>query len=131
MPFDQSVIKSIILAAVAAIILTLAVNAGCGLALLAWWDVAPREALSALQAGAPYLVLGFFLATVGVILGARLAAYRPGPRPWLTGLAVGAGLALVVVSAGWIQGRLNFWLPPNAFMAVVGGWLGGWLAGRV
>jgi len=117
--------RSVILAAVVAAVLTLAVNAGYGLITLPWRGATPPDVLRELEAGAPYLVLGLFLAPVGAVLGARLAA---GPSPRWAGLAVGAGLALVVIAVGWVQGRLDFWLPPNAVMAVVGGGLGGWVA---
>jgi hypothetical protein len=127
MPFDPSTIKRTILTGVAVVALTLIVNAGYGLADWQWRGAASLEALREMQAGAPYLVLGLFLAAVGAILGARLAADTG--RRW-AGLVVGAGLALAAIAVGWVQGRLDFWLPPNAVMAVVGGWLGGWLAGR-
>jgi hypothetical protein len=61
---------------------------------------------------------------VGVILGARLAADRAGRDSQLTSLAVGAGLTLLVVIVALPQGHLDFWLPPNASLAAVGGWLG-------
>ncbi len=131
MSLEPTIIKQSVLVAVAAAVLTPAVNAGYALVLGRGQGIPLPEALGALQAGAPYLVLGLFLAAVGAILGARLAAYRPGPRPWLTGLVAGAGLALVVVIVGWLRGRLDVWLPPNTVMAVVGGGLGGWLAGQV
>ena len=131
MSFDPSAIKNVILAAVAAAILTLAVNAGYGLAFLAWRGTSLPEALGALRAGVPYFVLGLFLAAVGAILGARLAAHRAERDSRWTGLAVGAGLGLVVVVVAWLQGSLDFWLLPNAGMAVVGGGLGAWLAGHI
>jgi uncharacterized membrane protein len=131
MSFDPPAIKNVILAAVAAVVLTLAVNAGYSLTFLAWRGMPPPEVWREMQAGAPYLILGLFLTTVGAILGARLAAGRAGQVARWTGLAVGVGLALVVVAVGLVQSRLDFWLPPNAAMAVVGGWLGSWLAGRV
>jgi uncharacterized membrane protein len=130
MSFEPSTVKRTILAGVAAVALTLAANVGYGLAFRSWRSMSRPEALHEIRAGAPYLVLGLFLAAVGAILGARLATYRSDPRPWLTGLAAGAGLALVVIAVGWLRGRLDFWLPPNAAMAVVGGWLGGWFAGQ-
>jgi FAD/FMN-containing dehydrogenase len=120
-------IKNILLAAVAALILTLAVNAGYGLARLVWRGAPLPEALRLARSSAPYLVLGLFLAAVGTILGARLVAGK-NPRTRRGALAVGAGLTLTVVVVAWLQGRLDFWLPPNAFMAVVGAGLGAWLA---
>lgn len=125
MPFDPSTIKRTILAGVVAVGLTLAVNAGYGLAFLRWWGAAPQELLRQARVAAPFAVLGLFLTAVGAILGARLAAGRSEGAPRWAGLAVGAGLALVVIAVGWVQGNLDFWLPPNAAMAVVGGWLGG------
>jgi hypothetical protein len=122
-------IKNILLAAVTAIVLTLAVNVGYGLAFLVWRGASLPEALRQLRSGAPYLVLGLFLAAVGTILGARLAAGM-NPRSRWVALAVGAGLTLMVVVVAWVQGRLDFWLPPNALMAVLGSGLGSWLAGR-
>lgn len=125
---DGSAIKNVILVIISAGVLTLVVNLGYGLAWSAWRGMTLPEMVSEMRAGAPYLVLGLFLAAVGAILGARLSAYRPGPKLWLAGLVAGAGLALVVVVVVWLQGRLNFWLPPNAVMAAIGGWLGDWLA---
>ncbi|MBN1659333.1 MAG: hypothetical protein JXA93_13090 [Anaerolineae bacterium] len=121
MSFDWSVIKRVVLAAVAAAVLALAVNAGYGLAFSASQGAPLPEA--------PYLILGLFLVAVGAIVGVRLAAGR-GPHSRWAGLVAGAGLALVVVAAALVRGGLDFWLPPNAFMAVVGGGLGTWLAGR-
>lgn len=66
---------------------------------------------------------------MGAVLGARLAAGNH-PRARWTGLAVGAGLALAVIAVGLSRGHLDFWLPPNALMALAGGWLGGRLAGQ-
>lgn len=114
-------------AAVAAVVGTLAVNAGYFLISLRLRGEPTPAALAAARIGASYVVLGLFLTAAGAILGARLAA---GKAPRWSGLAAGAGLALVVVTVGWVGGRLDFWLPPNALMAAVGGWLGGWLAGR-
>ena len=127
MSFDLSAIKSVVLATVAAVVLTLAVNTGYGLVCFSWQGMSEPEALREMRAGAPYLVLGLFLTAVGAILGARVAAHWPTKSPRLTGrLAVGAGLALLVCAVGFARGWLDFWLPPNAAMAVIGGWLGGW-----
>jgi len=129
MSCEPSAVKRTILAGVAAFVLTLAANFGYGLAWSARQGLLLPEAVGEMRAGAPYLVLGLFLAAVGAILGARLVAGKNPHSPW-AGLAAGAGLALVVIAVGWVRGSLDFWLPPNALMAVVGGWLGGWLAGR-
>jgi len=123
-------LRSVILVAIAAVALTLTVNAGYGLICLPRRGMSSQEVLREIRAGAPYLVLGLFLAAVGAILGARLSVQRSRRSSRWTGLAAGAGLALVVVAVGWFRGGLDFWLPPNAVMAVVGGWLGSWLAGR-
>ncbi|MBU0493271.1 MAG: hypothetical protein KKA73_04875 [Chloroflexi bacterium] len=122
MSFDSSAIKRLVLAGVAIGALTLAGNAGYGLVAFQLRGTPPLAALREMQTGAPYLVLGLFLAAVGAILGVRLAA-GTGHR-W-AGVVIGAGLALMVVAVGWLQGRLDFWLLPNAVMAVFGGWLGG------
>jgi uncharacterized membrane protein len=128
MSFDPSLVKRLVLAAVAAVVLTLTVNVGYGLACFSRQGMSLPKALREMRAGAPYLVLGLFLAAVGAILGVRLAT---GKAPRWAGLATGAGLALVVIVVSWIQGRLDFWLPPNALMAVAGGWLGSWLGSRL
>ena len=125
MPLDPSAMKRMILAGVAAVVLTLAVNVGYGLAFLRWWGAAPQEMLRRARSGAPFAVLGLFLAAVGAILGARLAARRAERHPCLTGLAAGAGLALIVIAGGVLQGNFQLWIAPNAAMAVFGGWLGG------
>lgn len=130
MPFDPSTIKRTILAAVAAVGLTLAVTAGYGLVFLQWGGAAPPEIVRQARVAAPYAVLGLFLAAAGIILGARLTAGRVGRSRRLIGLAAGVGLALLVVAGGVLQGGLDPWLPPNAVMAVFGGWLGGWLVGH-
>lgn len=129
MSFDFSAIKSAVFVGIVAVVLTLAVNLGYGLAFLPWRRMSLPEAQHQVGIGAPYLVLGLFLAAAGAILGDRLAASKSPRRRWI-GLVAGAGLAMVVVAVAWLQDRLDFWLPPNAFMAVVGGWLGEWLAGR-
>ncbi|MBN1139007.1 MAG: hypothetical protein JXM73_20650 [Anaerolineae bacterium] len=85
MSFGWSVIKRVMLAAVAAAVLAPAVNAGWGQAFSAWRGAPLPEA--------PYLVLGLFLAAVGAILGVRLAAGW-GPHSRWTGLVAGAGLGV-------------------------------------
>ncbi|MBM4461461.1 MAG: hypothetical protein FJ011_27510 [Chloroflexi bacterium] len=130
MPVNLPAIKHAILAGVFAIGLTVAVNLGYGLAFLRWWGATPQEIMRQARAAAPYLILGLFLAAVGAILGALLTDARLGSRP-LSALAAGAGLALLVITASVLQGALDPWLPPNAIMAVVGGWLGGWLVRRI
>jgi len=119
--------RAAILSALAILGLTLLVNLGYGL--MAWRNAPPLDVVRALRDGAPYLVLGLFLAAVGAILGSRLAPRSTGQRARWIGLAAGAGLTLAVLAVGWARGRLDFWLPPNALMAAVGGWLGG-LVGR-
>ncbi|MBN1955556.1 MAG: hypothetical protein JW900_10975 [Anaerolineae bacterium] len=114
-------IKPILLVIVAVVVLPLAINVGYGL-------LPSRR--GEMWSNAPYVVLGFFLTAVSVVVGFRLAAGWPGVRPAAVGLAVGAGLAVLVVAAVWLPGRLDLWLLPNAAMAAVGGWLGGWLARR-
>ncbi len=104
--------------------LTLFVNAGYGLAFLVWRGMSLPEVLSTLPAGAPFVVLGFFLAVVGVILGDRLAAYRSGPGARSAGLLAGVGLALSVLVVNLLRGHIVVWPPPNTVLAVVGGWWG-------
>jgi len=125
MPLDPAAIKRTVLAAVAAIVLTLAVNVGYGLVFLRWWGAAPQELLRQARMGAPFAVLGLFLTAVGAILGARLAAGRSARALRWTGLAAGGGLALIVIAGGMLQGRFDPWIAPNAVMAAFGGWLGG------
>jgi hypothetical protein len=103
-------------------ILTLAVNLDYGLARLAWRGLTIADLLREMGASASYLVLGLFLAAVGLILGKRLQLRKE--KPGWNGLLAGIALALTVLVAGWTQGRLDFWLPPNALMAAIGGWLG-------
>ena len=124
MSFDTAPVRSLILAAITAVALALAVNVGYGLIFLWLWRAPLAEMLSRCRAGAPYFVLGLFLMAVGAILGARLAADRAGRDSRLSGLAVGAGLALIVVIVALAQGHLDFWLPPNVSLAAFGGWLG-------
>lgn len=120
MCFNLSAIKRVVLAAVAAVVLTLIINAGYGLVFLSWQGISLPEALGEMWAAVSYLVLGLFLTAVGAILDARLAT---GANSRWTSPVAGAGLALVVIVVSWFQGRLDFWLLPNALMAVVGGWL--------
>ena len=126
MSFDLSAIKSALLTVTAAVVLSLTINLGYGLACLSRQGMSPPQVVREMRIGAPYVVLGIFLTVAGAILGARLAAHWSGRSPRLTGLAVGAGLALLVCAVGFARGWLDFWLPPNAAMAVIGGWLGGW-----
>jgi len=131
MPFDSSVIKRALLAAVAVISLTLAVNLGYGLVFLQWRNASLPEIVRQARVAAPYAVLGLFLATAGGILGRLLAAGRPPRACSLIGLAAGAGLGLLVIGGEVIQGNFELWIAPNAIMAVVGGWLGGRLVRRI
>lgn len=127
MVFDPPAFKCLILTVVAAVVLTLVLNVGCGLICCPWARTSLPAVLGEVEAHASYLVLGLFLAAVGVILGAQLAARWPEIAPWWI-LVVGVGFALVVVMVSWVRSSLDFWLFPNAAMAVIGCWLGERLA---
>ena len=108
----------------AAVVLALAVNVGYGLLLWQFQRVLFPTTRPQHHSGAPYCILGIFLMAVSAILSARWAASRPDSNPSRIGLAVGAGLGVVVIAAMAAQGRFDFWLLPNAVLAMVGGWLG-------
>ena len=127
MVFDPPAFKCLILTVAAIVVLTLVCNVGYGLICCPWAGMSLPAVLREVEANASYLVLGLFLAAVGVILGAQLTARWPEMGPWWI-LAVGVGFALVVIMVGWVRSSLDFWLFPNAAMAVIGCWLGERLA---
>lgn len=127
---DAATARSALLTVIAAIALAVAVHLGYALLILRLRKLPLSELLPQLRTGAPYIILGFFLTAVSAILGARLAAYRAGRDSRLTGLLVGVGVGLIVVVVATVQRRFNLWLPPNATLPTLGGWLGSRMAAR-
>lgn len=137
MSFNLSTIKwgwvviGAIVALVAAFVLSLIAQFGYGLVLgFQLRGAAPQEMLIEAFASTPFLILGVIVKAIGAVVGGRMAARRSEDNPQLAGLVVGILMAVLVLALTAWQRGLDFWTLPNVVMAVVGGWLGGWLVGR-
>jgi hypothetical protein len=91
----------------------------------------PREVQVAFLLGIPHNVVGLLATALGGFLGGRATARAAEASHQLNGLVVGIGLAIVRAAFSVFQfGTFTVWLPPHAILAIAGGCLGGWLAGR-
>ena len=137
MSFNLSTVKwswvviGAIVAAVAVFVLSLVVQFGYGLVLgFQLRGTPPQEVLIEAFTSTPFLILGVIITAIGAVVGGRMAARRSEDNPQLAGLVAGILMAVLVLAlAAWQRG-LDFWTLPNVVMAVVGGWLGGWLVAR-
>jgi hypothetical protein len=137
MSLDFSTIKwswvviGAIVAIVVAIVLSLAVQFGYGLVIgFQLRGTPPQEMLNEAFASTPFLIAGVITTTIGAVVGGRMAARRSEDNPQLAGLVVGILMAVLALAIAVLQGRLSLWRLPNAVLAVIGGWFGGWLVGR-
>jgi hypothetical protein len=128
--WSWAVIGSIV-AIVVAIVLSLAVQFGYGLVIgFQLRGTPPQEMLIEAFASTPFLIVGVITTTIGAVVGGRMAARRSEDNPQLAGLVAGILLALLALAIAVLQGSLSLWRLPNAVLAVIGGWFGGWLVGR-
>jgi len=136
MSFDFSTIKwswvviGAIVAVVVAFVLALAVQFGYGLVVgFQLRGTPPQEMLIEAFISTPFLILGVIVTAIGAVIGGRMAARRSEDNPQLAGLVAGVLAALLVIALrAWQWGGL--WTLPNVVLAVIGGWVGGWLVGR-
>ena len=136
MSFDFSTIKwswvviGAIVAVVVAFVLALVVQFGYGLVVgFQLRGTPPQEMLIEAFISTPFLILGAIITAIGAVIGGRMAARRSEDNPQLAGLLAGVLAAVLVIALrAWQWGGL--WTLPNAVLAVTGGWVGGWLAGR-
>jgi uncharacterized membrane protein len=134
MSLDFSTIKwswaviSTIVAIVVAIALSLAVQFGYGLIVgFQLRGAPPQEMLMEAFASTPFLILGFVTTTIGAMVGGRMAARRSEDNPQLAGLVAGILLAVLLLALGAWQGGIDLWTLFHIILAVIGGWVGGWL----
>jgi hypothetical protein len=137
MSFNLSTVKwswvviGAIVATLVAFVLSLVVQFGYDLVLgFQLRGAPPQEMLIEAFASTPFLILGVITKAIGAVVGGRMAARRSEDNPQLAGLVAGILMAVLVLALGAWQQALGFWTLPNVVMAVIGGWLGGWLVAR-
>lgn len=137
MSFNLSTVKwswvviGAIVAAVVAFVLALILQFGYGLVLgFQLRGTPPQEVLIEAFTSTPFLILGVIVTAIGAVVGGRMAARRSEDNPQLAGLVAGILMAVLVLALRAWQWGLDFWTLPNVVMAVIGGWLGGWLVAR-
>ncbi len=137
MSFNLSTVKwgwvviGAIVAAVIAFVLLLIAQFGYGLVLgFQLRGAPPQEMLIEAFTSTPFLILGVIITAIGAVVGGRMAARRSEDNPQLAGLVAGVLAAVLALALRAWQWGLDFWTLPNVVMAVIGGWLGGWLVSR-
>ena len=136
MSFDFSKIKwswvviGAIVAVVVAFVITLVIQFGYGVVIgFQLRGNPPQEMLIEAFISTPFLIVGAIITAIGALIGGRMAARRSEDNPQLAGLLAGVLAAVLVIALrAWQWGGL--WTLPNAILAVIGGWLGGWLVSR-
>jgi len=127
-----SIIAGVLVGLLVAILLNILVQVGSVVVLgFQMRGTPPPDAQAALLTGLPLQLVAVLLALLGGIVGGRFAGRRSEEAPILAGLVVGIVLAILV--AGWRAfsfGGFDLWVVLLAIAALVGGWLGGWLAQR-
>ena len=138
MSFNLSTIKwswvviGAIVAIVVAFVLALVAQFGYGLVVgFQLRGTPPQEMLIEAFTSTPFLIVGVIITAIGAVVGGRMAARRSEDNPQLAGLVAGILTAILALALrAWQWGGLDFWTLPNVVVAVIGGWLGGWLVGR-
>ena len=137
MSFNLSTVKwgwvviGAIVAVIVAIVLNLVIQFGYGLVIgFQLRGTPPPEMLIEAFTSTPFLILGVIITAIGAVVGGRMAARRSEDNPQLAGLVAGILMAVLVLALRAWQWGLDFWTLPNVVMAVIGGWLGGWLVAR-
>ena len=120
-----------IVAVVVALVLNLAIQFGYGLVIgFQLRGTPPQEMLIEPFISTPFLVVGVIVTTIAALMGGRMAARRAQENLQLTDLATGILAALLVLALRAWQWGLDLWALPTVVVAVLGGWLGGWLISR-
>jgi hypothetical protein len=138
MSFDFSTVKwswvviGAIVAAVFAFAVTLAVQFGYGVVIgFQLRGTPPQEMLIAAFTSTPFIIVGIVITAIGAVVGGRMAARRSEDNPQLAGLVAGVLAAVLVLALrAWQWGVVDLWTLASVVVAVLGGWVGGWLAGR-
>ena len=124
-------VLGLVLAVGVFIVVQLLISVGYGLVIgFQMRQSPPQEVLMAAFASLPFILLGAGEAGLGAYVGGRLAASKSEANPQIAGLLVGAGVAVVVVILSAVQGVLEVWVALYCALALVGGWLAGWLVAR-
>ena len=122
---------SIALAVVVFIAVQLVVNVGYGLVIgFQMRQTPPEEVLIAVFTSLPFVLLGALEAGLGAYVGGRLAASKSEDNPQVAGLLVGVGVVVVTLALSAVQGALDTSLALYCALALIGGWLAGWLVSR-
>jgi hypothetical protein len=137
MSFDFSTVKwswviiGAIVAIVVAIVLSLVFQFGYGVVIgFQLRGNPPQEMLIEAFMSTPFLILGVIITGMGALVGGRMAARRSEDNPQLAGLVAGILTAVLAVALRAWQWGLDLWTLPNVILAVLGGWVGGWLVSR-
>ena len=75
----------------------------------------------------PSLILGLIWTLVGAVVGGRMAGRRSADATQLAGLLAGV---LMAVGLLLLNRDFSLWMALHIVVAIAGGWLGGFLAGR-
>jgi putative membrane protein (TIGR04086 family) len=127
----SGVVIGAIVAAVVAFVLALVIQFGYGVVLgFQLRGNPPQEMLIEAFTSTPFLIVGVIVTAIGALVGGRMAARRSQDNPQLAGLVTGVLAAVLVLALRAWQWGLDIWTLPNVALAVIGGWLGGWLVAR-
>ncbi|MCO6449588.1 MAG: hypothetical protein J5I90_02255 [Caldilineales bacterium] len=134
MSFNFSAIKWLwvvigaVVGAVVSVLITLAVNVGYGVVLgFQMRGAPPQDVLVEALSSTPFVVLGLVWTLIGAFVGGRMAGrHAEGASP-LAGLIAGVLMAVVPI---FLQGELTGYTMLHMALAIGGGLLGGWMAGR-
>ena len=137
MSFNLSTVKWVwvvigaIVAAVVYFVVNLVVQFGYGLVIgFQLRGAPPQDMLVAAFMTLPFLIGYVIIAAIAALIGSRMAAKRAEENHQLTGLVTGILAAVFVLALRIWQWSLDIWVLPNVVMAVLGGWLGGWLVSK-
>ena len=78
----------------------------------------------------PFLIVGVAVAFVAAFIGSRMAAQRAEDSPQSTALATGVLTALAGIGLRAWQWSFDIWVLPHVIVAVLGGWLAGYLVAK-
>ena len=137
MSFNLSTVKWVwvvigtIVAVIVAIVLNLLIQFGYGVVIgFQLRGAPPQEMLIEAFMSTPFLIVAVIIAAVAALVGSRMAARRAEDNPQLTGLATGILTAVAGIGLRAWQWSFDIWVLPHIVVAVLGGWLGGWLISR-
>lgn len=125
------IVLGVVLTFVVFVVVPILINVGYGVVLgFQLRGAPPQERIMEFALSTPVLIVGLLVTLVGAFLGGRVPANQAEEGKQLNGLMVGIGTALVILVLGLIQGGLDLWALLHGVAALLGGWLGGFVASR-